>query len=88
MNTYGGFHKVGFSLKLKFEIWSQCVLFSILKRSVDKSGQRAKVHILYVVPTYRAYMYRYQVYVYNKCILPVRVYLYGANNDQRKGGEQ
>ena len=44
MNTlymYGGFHKVF----IEIEIWSNAnVLFSILKRSVDKSGQRAKVH--------------------------------------------
>jgi hypothetical protein len=42
MNTYmyGGFHNGVF---IEIEIWSN-VLFSILKRSVDKSGQRAKVH--------------------------------------------
>ena len=42
MNTYIWWFPQG-GVFIEIEIWSN-VLFSILKRSVDKSGQRAKVH--------------------------------------------
>ena len=57
MNTYGGFHKVGFSLKLKFGPMS-CFQFS---RDPWTRVDNVRRYILYVVPTYRAYVLKVQV---------------------------
>jgi len=78
MNTYGGFHKVGFSLKLKFgPMPMSCFQFS-RDPWTRVDNVRRYTYCMWCPHT----VHTEGTGTGCTCIL------YGANNDQRKGGEQ